>query len=161
MKLTSVKRIDMIEFERKFLLKHVPHDFETYIKSEVTQWYLKIRDAFSLRLRLYDDGRCYLDIKERKSGSSKQKHGRKVVFLDYEKYTINKPLIKKARYKKHFDGYLLIIDIFDDNSTLIEVECKDINLLSRFEPPDWFGMEVTDDIRYTNHYMAINKKPLI
>lgn len=144
-----------MEHERKFLLKRLPDDFDTYTKEDVTQWYIKTYKSYSLRLRLYSDGRCYLDIKERKSGISKRKSGKKAEFINYQKFTENKPFIKKVRYKKHYKNHLVIIDVFDDNLMIIEVESKDINYLKSIIIPDWFGIEVTDDIRYTNHHMSL------
>lgn len=143
-----------MEHERKFLLKRLPEDFDTYIREDVIQWYIKSYKSYSLRLRQYSDGRCYIDLKERKSGISKIKYGKKVEFTNYQKFTNNKPFIKKIRYKKHYENHLTIIDVFDDNQMIIEVESKELSYLKDMLIPDWFGVEVTYDIKYTNHYMS-------
>ena len=71
---------------------------------------------------------------------------------------------KKILVKKNNDivnlsmaNYLLIIDEFKDGLKLIEIESDDKNLILNFEPFDWFGKEVTDDIRYTNNWIAYDR----
>lgn len=146
-----------IEHERKFLLKELPNDFDTYVKSGVKQWYLNKPDnPISLRIRLYDDGRCYFDSK-RGEGISKEKTGEKCNFVDVEKYTIGSYIIEKDRYKKHIDDYLIIIDFFNDGLKLIEIESDNIETVINFNIPDWFGKEVTYDNNYRNKTLAYNK----
>ncbi len=41
----------------------------------------------------------------------------------------------------------------------IEVEFTSVARAKKFQPPDWFGKEVTDDKRYTNRSLAINGLP--
>jgi CYTH domain-containing protein len=146
-----------IEHERKFLLKELPIDFNTYTKNRIKQWYLtKPNHDVSLRIRLYDDGRCYFDTK-RGSGITKTKIGKKCKFEDVTRYIDGAYLIEKDRYKKHCDGYLLIIDFFDNGLKLIEIESDNLDIITNFNVPNWFGEEVTHDINYCNNTMAYKK----
>jgi CYTH domain-containing protein len=43
---------------------------------------------------------------------------------------------------------------------IAEVEFSSESELEYFDPPDWFGKEVTGDKRYTNAWMAAHGKPL-
>ena len=147
----------IIEHERKFILKELPEDFNTYVKSRVKQWYLtKPDNPVSVRIRLYDDGRCYFDIKKG-FGVTREKIGEKHEFKDIEKYTIGAYSIEKDRYKKHIDDYLLIIDYFDDGLRLVEIESDNIDTVVNFKPLEWWGEEVTQDVNYTNSKMAYDK----
>lgn len=142
----------MIENERKFILGSLPQDFDEYVKSEIQQWYLYTGDPH-IRIRKYDSGDCYIDIKWA-GGISRKKIGFKCQFDNVEKLIIGSPNIKKVRYKKHHLDYLLIIDIFESGLKLIEVESKDIEKLLNLDIPNWFGEEVTGDIRYSNCWLA-------
>lgn len=145
-----------IENERKFLIKELPKDFHTYLKSTVKQWYLtKPFDDVSVRIRLYDDNRCYLDIKKG-YGIIKEKIGKKCNFNDIQEYTNNAYLLEKIRYKKHIDDYLIIIDFFQNGLKLVEIESKNYNTINNFKPLYWWGEEVTDNIEYYNNVIAYN-----
>ena len=41
---------------------------------------------------------------------------------------------------------------------LAEVEFDSADALATFEPPAWFGLEVTDDDAYTNASLAANAR---
>ena len=43
----------------------------------------------------------------------------------------------------------------------VEVEFNSIDQAKRFDPPNWFGREVTDDPNYSNSSLAINGMCLI
>lgn len=142
------------EYERRFILKDFPNDFDTYTKTRIEQWYLtKPDNPVSIRIRRYDDGRCYFDVKKG-FGMEREKIGNKHEFKDIEIYTKNAYSMQKDRYKKQYDDYLMIIDIFDDGLKLIEIESKNKDIIQNFQPLDWFGEEVTNNIKYTNNYIA-------
>jgi len=146
-----------IEYERRFILKDFPSDFDTYKKTKIEQWYLtKPDNPVSIRIRQYDDGRCYFDVKKG-FGLEREKIGNKHQFKDIEIYTKNAYYMQKDRYKKHYDKYLMIIDIFDDELKLVEIESNEKSIIENFKPLNWFGEEVTDNVKYTNNYIAYIK----
>lgn len=61
----------------------------------------------------------------------------------------------KTRYLMPYQGLMLEIDVFQgffEGRVLGEVELPTED--TPFDPPDWFGEEVSEDYRYTNAYMA-------
>lgn len=147
----------MIEIERKFLVKELPN-LDDFISDNITQWYLsEPGDDVSIRIRRYEDGRCYYDMK-RGGGKIRQETGWKCTFNDMEPFLVNAKYIKKVRYKKYIDNVLLIVDIFDDGFQMIEIESNIEYDVDNFEIPDWFGEEVTDNIAYSNNWIAYKEK---
>ena len=57
---------------------------------------------------------------------------------------------------------MIELDVFSgahDGLVLAEVEFESTEALEAFEPPEWFGPEVTDDGRYTNAGLALDGLP--
>ena len=144
------------EYERKFLLKEYPVIFTDFNLEKIKQWYIsKSDDNISTRIRLYDDNRCYLDIKKG-LGMVRDEFGFKCSYDDVKDFLIDVPFIEKDRFKLHIDNYLLIIDEFKNGLRLVEVESDDLEFIKNFKPFSWMGEEVTDDIKYTNNWIAYN-----
>lgn len=60
------------------------------------------------------------------------------------------------------DDDVVDVDVFlDDHAGLIvaEVEFDSDDAMAAFEPPDWFGREVTDDDAFTNAALAARRSP--
>lgn len=147
-----------IEYERKFLFKEYPLIIDQFKYYKIKQWYLtKPDDDLSIRIRLYDDNRCYMDFKKGK-GIERYEYGIKCIFDDIKPLTENMPFIEKGRFSFRTEDYLLIIDEFDNGLKLIEIECNSLEYLKNFKPFKWMGKEVTNDIKYTNHWISFNKK---
>lgn len=146
------------EYERKFLFKEYPYIISEFKHYKIKQWYLtKPEDSVSIRIRLYNDNRCYMDFKKGK-GVDRFEYGIKCNFTDVEPLTENMTFIEKDRYSLRTDEYLLIIDEYNNGLKLVEIECDDLNYIKNFKPFDWMGEEVTDKIEYTNHWLAFNLK---
>jgi adenylate cyclase len=146
------------EYERKFLLREYPVIFTDFKLEKIKQWYLsKPDDTISIRIRLYDDNRCYFDYKKG-FGMVRDEIGFKCSYDDIKDLVIDVPFIEKDRYKLHvdFNKYLIIIDEFKNGLTLVEIESEDLEFIKNFEPFSWMGKEVTDDIKYTNNWIAYN-----
>lgn len=147
-----------IQYERKFLVKELP-DLSDFKKEEIQQWYLTEPNYIeSTRVRLYGDGRCYIDI-IKGFGLIREKYSKKSDWDNFKDKNMDKvPSIKKSRYKKEFNSLLMCVDIFDDSLQLVEIESYDNEFKVRnVELPDWFGKEVTDRLSYTNNWLAYNK----
>jgi adenylate cyclase len=55
------------------------------------------------------------------------------------------------------------LDVFHDalaGLIVAEVEFDSERALSEFQPPPWFGREVTDDVAYTNAALAGKSRPV-
>jgi CYTH domain-containing protein len=146
------------EYERKFLLKSYPFIFTDFSLEHIKQWYIsRPEDNISVRIRLYDDGRCYIDFK-RGLGVERYEYGFKCPYDDIKGLIYDVPFVEKDRFKLHVDNYLLIIDEFTNGLKLVEIESDDLNFIKNFEPFDWMGEEVTDDIEYTNNWIAYDNR---
>jgi len=146
------------QIERKFLVKELP-DLSDWKKEEIQQWYLTEPNYIeSIRVRLYGDGRCYIDV-IRGFGLEREKYGRESNWKYFKDKIDKHPSIKKTRYKKSFDNILMVIDVFEDGLQLVEIESYDGDSnIKNFEIPEWFGEEVTEKMIYTNNWLAYHKK---
>lgn len=130
--------------ERNFLIKTLPDNFNDWEKCRLKEWFLSNDDDFvSLRVRLYDDNRCYMDIKKDTDKESWE-HGIKCKYDDIKLFLIGISVTEKDRYKYRTDNYLLVIDIFDDGKMIFEIESKDKNIIDNFVPFKWLGEELFD-----------------
>ena len=67
--------------------------------------------------------------------------------------------VDKTRHRVPVGEQTAEIDLFEgalEGLRLVEVEFASDQAMEEFEPPDWFGDEVTDDIRYTNAHLAVH-----
>jgi CYTH domain-containing protein/CHAD domain-containing protein len=65
--------------------------------------------------------------------------------------------VEKTRHRVPVGPHTAEVDVFGgalEGLWLVEVEFDSEEDLARFEPPPWFGPEVTDDLRYTNAHLA-------
>lgn len=70
--------------------------------------------------------------------------------------------IYKTRYQFKQDDYDCSVDIYSGDLkglAVVEVEFNNIEEANLFQPPSWFGKEVTSDLRYKNAGLAKNGKP--
>ena len=146
------------EYERKFLLVGYPHIFDLFKMERIKQWYIsRPEDLIEVRIRLYDDGRCYVDFKKG-FGMERYEHGFKCLYDDVKHLTEGVPFVEKDRFKLRTDEYLLIVDEFTDGLRLVEIESNSVEFIKNFVPFDWMGLEVTDNLHYTNNWLAWNKE---
>ena len=145
-----------IEIERKFIPKHLPDNLEQYPFHIIEQGYLctspvvrirKLDDNYILtykssgllaheeyELPLSEEG--YLHLKEKTDGILITKH-RSLIPCD-SSHTIELDI-----FHGHFEGVLLA-----------EVEFSSTEDAERFVPPEWFGKDVTYDVRFHNSIMS-------
>ena len=60
------------------------------------------------------------------------------------------------------DEVIVELDVFHgalDGLVVAEVEFEDLDAMTAFVAPDWFGPELTDDRRYTNAALAVDGRP--
>ena len=70
--------------------------------------------------------------------------------------------IEKSRHRIPYRHHLIELDVFGgdiDGLVMAEVEFDSVTAMEAFEPPAWFGREVTDDGRYTNASLALHGPP--
>ena len=145
----------MIERERRYLVESLPEPLPK--PSKIEQAYISTGPA-SVRVRRRDD-QFTLTIK---TGSGRNRHEieRELEQDEFEAIweTATELRISKRRHEIALDGGLTAeLDLYDGSLTghrLVEVEFDSDDAADNFEPPDWFGPEVTTTHRYTNSSLA-------
>jgi len=146
------------EIERKFLPKNVPPELESFPHYHIEQGYLvATSDGKQVRLRRTDSG-CTLTYKTEEGAVREERE----VSITSEQFVALWPAtagkrLTKTRYKIPTGGLTIEVDIYEGmNRGLIvaEVEFPDRRACDEFQPPDWFGEEVTNNPRYSNVILA-------
>lgn len=148
-----------IEIERKFLIKELPKNLEQYEIKTIKQAYISTNPT--IRIRQQND-EYILTVK----GSGKMKRQEFELELTKEQFEnlwkkIEGGYISKKRYIIPFLGdenlsereLTIELDIYEgqlQGFMNVEVEFSTLNDAILFEPPNWFGEEVTNDKRYSN-----------
>jgi adenylate cyclase len=148
-----------VEIEYKFLVatdwrEHV--DIEQCKQSCILQGYLTTNPNKTIRVRIRDD-RAYLTIKGRQTGISRAEYEYEIPFGDgMDIIKMCDHTIAKTRYE-YIDEHdqLWEIDVFagcHEGLVLaeLEVSAEDRVICT----PDWIGVDVSDDFRYTNAHLA-------
>lgn len=161
-----------MEIERKFTLKTLPENLESYPHHKIEQAYLSINPV--VRVRKEDD-EYYMTYK----GSGMMAREEHNLWLSEEAYyhlrdKADGKVISKTRYMIPLknpgflpgfpappDDYTLTIeiDIFEGDLAplvLAEVEFGSKDAAQAFVPPDWFDQDVTYSKEYHNSYLALN-----
>ena len=147
-----------VERERKFLVADLPDLPEP--GTPLRQGYLAVDGTVSVRVR--DAGDCTLTLKAGRGAVRTELEwplSREQFDAAWEQTGGRR--INKTRYELPCGDHVAEIDVFRDDLhglVLAEVEFGSDEELAAFEPPDWFGREVTDDVSYTNASLAMNAK---
>ena len=153
----------MIEIERKFLVAILP-DLTEATATTIQQGYLtQPDDSASVRLR-QNGAICFLTVK---TGEGLARTERETE-IPPQQFAAFWPLtagrrIQKTRWTGRLEGgHVFELDMFDPPLAplrLVEVEFETVEAATAFEPPDWFGRDVTDDPAFGNKALAINGLP--
>lgn len=147
-----------IEIERKFLLKN-DNWRDGAVGVHYKQAYLNEKGDNTVRVRIEGD-KAKLTIKGKSSNISRLEFEYDIPMADAEAlFTLAKtPIVEKFRYKIMYAGNCWEVDEFLGlNRGLVVAEIELESETQSFEKPDWIGMEVSGDKRYTNANLA--RKP--
>jgi CYTH domain-containing protein/CHAD domain-containing protein len=153
----------VVERERKFLVETVPDDLVSTATVQLRQGYLASDDRRSVRVRDAGHGGCTLTVKAG-SGVERTELEWPITRHEFEAawpHTVGQR-IEKTRQMFPFGDHVIELDVFGgalDGLVVAEVEFDSISASDDFEPPAWFGPEVTDDGRYTNASLALHGLP--
>ena len=135
-----------MEIERKFLVQKLPENLDSYPKQRIEQAYLSADPV--VRVRRLDDeyiltckGAGLLSREEREIPLSAAAYRR---LLPKAEGTV----IEKDRYRIPCGPYTIELDVFGGalaHLVLAEVEFPSEEEAAAFQPPAWFGAEVTYD----------------
>lgn len=145
-----------MEIERKYLIKNMPK-LENYKYHKIEQAYLCTNPVVRVRR---EDESYYMTYK----GGGMMAREEYNLPLNREAYEhlIQKAdgnVIGKTRYliPLELEGLTIELDVFDspfESLVLAEVEFESEEQANTFQPPEWFGEDVTFDGRYHNSYMS-------
>jgi len=149
---------DALEIERKFLVSAKP-SLDGGTRSDVRQGYLTVPDdSVEVRLRQKND-EYFLTLK---SGEGLTR-GEREVAIDRAQFDVLWPATEGRRVEKERwtgdlgGGHTYSLDIFSGALAplmLVEVEFDSEEAANRFQPPEWFGPDVTEDKRFKNKALA-------
>ena len=144
-----------MEIERKYLLKKLPENLDSYPHRHLEQGYLCVAPVVRIRK---DDDKYELTYK---SGGMMVRQEYNLVLTqssyDHLKEKIDGRLITKKRYMIPYQGYTIELDVFENDLAplvLAEVEFETEEQANTFTPPEWFGKDVTFDGRYHNSFLS-------
>jgi adenylate cyclase len=151
-----------VEVERKFLVDEPPGLSDTPAKA-IEQGYLAADEGAEVRLRR--KGEELLLTAKRGSGLER---GEAEVGLDREQFDSLWPLtesrrLRKTRHELPHGELTIELDVYAgelDGLVVAEVEFESKREAREFEPPEWFGDEVTGDERYSNRALAEWGRPM-
>ena len=144
-----------MEIERKYLIRSLPEQLETYPHSEIEQAYLSKNPV--VRIRKSDD-RYTLTYKG-KGMMAREEYNLPLNESSY-RHLLEKHdgrILTKTRYRIPLPPFTVELDCFHgdyEGLLLAEVEFPDLDTANAFTPPAWFGEEVTYDKRYHNSWLA-------
>lgn len=157
-----------MEIERKFLLSGVPPTMRFARREPIRQGYLALDGDTEVRLRITPKG-AVLTIKSGHGGVRVEEE----IALEIRQAEALWELTEGRRVQKtrrrvrlagSASGPELVAEVDEyagalDGLVVVEVEFPDEEAARGFEPPAWFGRELTDDWRYANRSLASDGMP--
>ena len=140
-----------MEIERKFLVETLPEHLEQYPKRRIQQAYLSTDPVVRVRRSgeeyvLTCKGPGFLSREEQEMPLTAAAYGRLLAKADGT-------VITKDRWRIPCGPYTIELDVFAQPFAplvMAEVEFPTEAEALAFQPPEWFGREVTQDSAYTN-----------
>ena len=147
------------EIERKFLVQWLPDNLKRARHLTIEQGYLATESA-GRQVRLRKTGNATSLTFKVGRGSHREEREVKVSpkqFATLWPGTAGRRL-RKVRYEIPWGDLLIEVDVYRGRHAglvVAEVEFPDTASCRRFEPPWWFGREVTGEKRYSNVRLAL------
>ena len=143
------------EIEKKYLIHTLPKNLDSYPYHEIEQGYLCTEPVVRIRRQ---DEEYYLTYKSR--GLMVREEYNLPLTKDaymHLKEKADGKLITKRRYLIPLAPYTIELDIFSSPISdlwLVEVEFPSEEEALSFQPPEWFGEDVTNNSRYHNSNLS-------
>ncbi|MDF2941656.1 MAG: adenylate cyclase [Herbinix sp.] len=154
-----------MEIERKYAIHNLPGDLSQYQYKKIEQGYL----CHNPIIRIRKSNENYILTYKSNFGLKKQVDGGAIInnevelpltedaFLTLKKKTDGN-IIHKTRYLIPLQaGVTAELDVFEGLLTgliFVEVEFEDENAANEFNPPAWFGKELSSDKRFSNYQLS-------
>lgn len=148
-----------MEIERKYLVKYLPDDLDTFEHRRIEQGYLCTDPV----VRVRRDGSNYILTYKSKGFLSREEYNLPLTQESYQ-HLIKKAdgrIITKERYNIPYHNDLTIeLDVFSGELAplvLAEVEFESEEDAFLFRAPEWFGEDVTYSSKYHNSTLSKRK----
>ena len=146
-----------IEIERKFLVRNDAWRALAQSESRIRQGYLATTGTLTVRVRLTEES-AYLTLKGPPLGLVRSEFEYQIPPADGEallRELAILPVVEKVRYRIPCGQHHWDLDVFTgDNAGLVLAEIELTREHEPFDLPDWAGLEVTGDPRYSNANLA-------
>jgi len=151
-----------MEIERKFLVSALPDALAAGPWTSLRQGYLAAGPGQDVRVR--DAGGAFTLTAKSGSGIARHEYETAITPAQFEALwpATEGRRIEKRRASLPAGDVLHEIDVFEGALTgliVAEVEFSTLEQAHAFEPPAWFGLEVTEDPAYTNASLALHGLP--
>jgi CYTH domain-containing protein len=151
------------EIERKFLIREFPKLPHFSAATSITQGYIAVGSE-GTEVRLRAKGGRFTQAVKRGSGLERLETEIELSKDQFEAlWSLSEGRrIDKERYEIPHAGVVIELDVFHgglEGLIVAEVEFGSVADSAEFEPPAWFGEEVTEDPRYRNRSLAIDGRP--
>jgi adenylate cyclase len=150
------------EIERKFLVPAVPGEVARARSEEIEQGYLVVSPRSEVRLRSIGDRR----VLTLKRGSGSERIEVEIELSEAQFGALwgatEGARVTKRRFYDPIGDAMAEIDVYGgqlDGLITAEVEFESSEQAEAFDPPPWFGAEVTEDHRYANQALAAAAQP--
>ena len=143
------------EIERKFLVKALPENLDSFPSSQIEQGYLCTEPVVRIRRQ---DEEYWLTYKS-KGLMVREEYNLPLTAEAYShlKSKVDGKLISKRRYRIPFGRYTIELDLFASplpDLILAEVEFPSEEEALQFQGPEWFGEDVTSSPKYHNSNLS-------
>ena len=151
-----------MEIERKFTIKRLPENLDSYDHHIIEQAYLTTEPTIRVRR---EDEKYYMTYKGVGGANTSLSHEEYNLPLTKEAYETlaskaDGNVIRKKRVLIPFGENLIELDIFAEPFEpliIAEVEFETVEEADAFAPPEWFDEDVTDLPEYRNSYLSRKK----
>ncbi len=158
-----------MEIERKFIVKEMPENLDSFTKKEIVQGYLCNKPVLRIRKSNSDYIFTYKQKKEMEHENDpivnveiEEALSEDAFYHLLEKVDGNP--ISKTRYIIPYSvngaDYRIELDVFHgklDGLCFAEVEFESVQASEKFIKPSWFGADVSNDRRYRNHFLSLQE----
>ena len=146
----------MLERERKFVLKEMPSNCDSFI--EIEQGYIMQDSGKILRIRIIEGTESFICFKSYNNITDRQEFEYSIPIEDAKELMLNHTYIvlKKKRYSFFYNDrdtkhtVIVDIDVYEDGTKTVELEY--VHLLK--EIPEFCGEEVTGKKEWSNIEIA-------
>jgi CYTH domain-containing protein len=152
------------EFERRFLVEHLPEGIEQKCGWRITDRYIKSTQLRLRRMEPIDGGDTIFKLSQKCAASPADFRRMTItnIYLSASEYAVLADLealeLHKRRYRFEHDGRLFSVDVFEDKLSrlvLAETSFETTEEMDRpFDLPPWVVREVSNDSRFTGGSLA-------